>query len=163
MNNTLVMPKIVPADKPLVSLEDFTKNAILLLVGRGLTEKGIDKTMLISILLKQAVGLYTDYQQEVEGMEFTDDQVLDLLTDKQREEVAHSKNKRDKVMGQFRRDFKHFKEQTKRIIEYLEANRAQMESASPAAQLRLHNLLRADQGLRPVKRLPKPSTLNQAA
>jgi hypothetical protein len=124
-------------------------------VGRQLSPRGVDKTMLISILLGQAVDAYHAYGAELAGIDITLADVLNRLNDNQREEIAQSKNKQDIIMAAVRKQLAAFKEQTAAIIGFLELNKQQMDSASPKAQLALENHTRELQGRRKVKHLPR--------
>lgn len=141
------------------SLKEFASSVVVLEVGRQLSDPGIDATMLISIALRQAITHYRAYQAELMGISINTDQIIARLSDVQQQEVKLSKNKQVMLTAIVQKELADFKKVTAGIIDFLERNQQQVDSASPSAQLRLKNLLRQEQGLKPLKRLPKDTSL----
>lgn len=158
MKDPIQLPAPRPAAAPTMRLTDFGRQVVPRLIGQALSPDAVDKTMIISSLMAQAVKHYEVYDLELQGMEFTAADVLPYLSDAQAEDVRKSPNKQDKIMGEVRRLLKEVKKRNRLIIDMLRDTQAQMASASPAAQLRLLNLLRQEQGHGPLKRLPKNAT-----
>ncbi|NVO33487.1 hypothetical protein [Hymenobacter lapidiphilus] len=149
------LPTIRPAAKPTMKLDEFGRQVVPRLIGQTLSPDAVDKTMIISSLMAQAVRHYEAYDAELQAMHFTAADVLPFLTDAQAEEVAGSANKQDRIMGGVNRLLKEVKKRNQLIIGMLRDTQTQMASASPAAQLRMVNLLREQQGYVALKKLPR--------
>lgn len=163
MKDPIHLPR-ARAAKSTMPLADFGRQVVPRLIGQALSPEAVDKTMIISSLMAQAVRHYEYYDRELQAMQFRAEDVLPYLTDAQAEDVRKSPNKQDKIMGEVRRLLAEVKKRNGLIIGLLRDTQQQMASASPAAQLRLLNLLREQQGQKPLKRLPKNATqLLQAA
>ena len=136
-------------------LREFGQSVVARLIGQKLTPTALDKTIIISSLMAQAVKHYEFYDDELQSMSFTIEDVLPFLPDWQADEVRDSKNKQDIVMAGVRAVEKEIKKRNRLIINMLRDTKMQMDSARPEVKLKIHNLERAEQGRNPVKRLPK--------
>jgi hypothetical protein len=138
-----------------VQLKEFAAHAVIREIGEQLTPAGLDAAMLITIALKEALQHYHKYGAELSRMQISDESVLKRLSKKQASELRYSDGKRRMVMKQADEVFVALKLQTAEFIGIIERNIAQMESAKPEAELKLHNLQRQGQGFKPVKRITK--------
>lgn len=141
------------------SLKEFTNQLVVVEVGHQISERAIDACMIISTLLRQATDYYRTYQDELQHVGIDLETALSHLKESNAAEIRASKNKQAVVMAEVSKTLAAFKKQTGGIIHFLEQNQRQVDSASPTAQLKLRNLLREQQGLKPLKRLPKGHTL----
>jgi len=155
MTAPINLPKTSKPAHPKMELREFGRTVVAQLIGRKLTETALDKTMIISSLMAQAVKHYEYYDAELQAMRFTLEDVLPFLPDWQADEIRASKNKQDKLMAGVREIATEVKKRNQLIINMLRDTEMQMKSARPEVKLKIHNLERADQGLNPLKRLPK--------
>lgn len=155
MTAPIKLPNVNKPAHPKMDLREFGRTVVAQLIGRKLSETALEKTMIISSLMAQAVKHYEYYDFELQQMQFTLEEVLPFLPDWQADEIKASKNKQDKLMAGVREIEKEVKKRNHLIINMLKDTEMQMRSAREEVKLKIHNLDRQQQGLKPVKHLPK--------